>query len=133
MEERTKKIIDMCLQETSKNPVEIFYNIAQKDFVRIHGPEHHVLDGATLLTAFYNAGGKIDLPESLNELMQRGLQMPGAICGMWGVCGAVTSMGAALSIIDATGPLSADASWGNHMEFTSSALHSLAQTGGPRC
>lgn len=83
MEERAKKIIEACLNERSKNPVDIFYNIAQMEFVRIHGPEHHVLDGAAILTAFYNAGGNIDLQSSLHELMKRGLQMPGAICGMW--------------------------------------------------
>ena len=91
------------------------------------------MDGAALLTAFFNAGGKIDLQESLNELMKRGLQMPGATCGMWGVCGAVSSMGAALSIIDKTGPLSSDESWGKHMEFTASALYRLSQVGVPRC
>ncbi len=133
MEERAKKIIDACRQEKSKNPVDIFNGIAQMDFIRIHGPEHHVLDGAAVLIAFYNAGGNIDLYNSLNELIKRGLQMPGAICGMWGVCGAVSSMGAALSIIDGTGPLSQDESWGKHMGFTSKALHSLAQVGGPRC
>ena len=133
MEERVKKIIESCVQEKSKSPIDIFNNIAHKDFVRIHGPEHHVLDGAALLTAFYNAGGKIELQTSLNELMKRGLQMPGATCGMWGVCGAVSSMGAALSIIDGTGPLSSDSSWGKHMEFTSKALYSLSQVGGPRC
>lgn len=111
----------MCLQEKSKNPIEIFGNIARRDFVRIHGPEHHVLDGAALLTAFHNAGGKIDLLTSLNELMKRGLQMPGATCGMWGVCGAVSSMGAALSVIDGTGPLSTDSSWGKHMEFSTNS------------
>ena len=133
MEERAKKIINACLQEKSKNPVEIFNKIAKEDFIRIHGPEHHILDGAALLTAFYNAGGNIDLNNSLNEIVKRGLQMPGATCGMWGVCGAVSSMGAALSIIDGTGPLSTDASWGKHMEFTSAALSSLSYVGGPRC
>ncbi len=133
METKARKIIELCLQEKSKNPIDIFNKIAQMDFIRIHGPEHHVLDGAALLTAFYNSGGKLDLPASLRELMQRGLQMPGATCGMWGVCGAVSSMGAALSIIDGTGPLSTDASWGKHMEFTSKALCSLSQVGGPRC
>lgn len=133
MEERAKKIIEACLQEKSKNPIDIFYNIAHMDYVRIHGPEHHVLDGAALLTAYYNAGGIIELQTSLNELMKRGLQMPGATCGMWGVCGAVSSMGAALSIIDGTGPLSSDSSWGKHMAFTSKALRSLSQVGGPRC
>ena len=79
MEDKAKKIIEACLREKSKNPIEIFKNIAKSDFVRIHGPEHHVLDGAALLTAFYNASGKIDLQNSLQELMKRGLQMPGAI------------------------------------------------------
>lgn len=133
MEDRAKKIVEACLQEKSKNPIEIFVNIAKREFVRMHGPEHHILDGAALLTAFYNAGGKIELQKSLDELMKRGMQMPGATCGMWGVCGAVSSMGAALSIIDGTGPLSADASWGRHMEFTSNALMDLSKTGGPRC
>ena len=133
MEERANMIIEACLHEVSKSPIDIFNHIAHMDFVGIHGPEHHVLDGAALLTAFYNAGGEIDLQNSLQELMKRGLQMPGAICGMWGVCGAVSSMGAALSVIDGTSPLSTDSSWGKHMEFTSKALHSLSQVGGPRC
>ena len=133
MEERCRNILAMCLEEKSTNPIELFQKIANREFVRIHGPEHHILDGAALLTAFYNAGGMVDLPQSLEELMRRGLQMPGATCGQWGVCGAVSSMGAALSIIDGTGPLSADASWGKHMEFTSKALSSLSKVGGPRC
>ena len=98
----------------------------------MHGPEHHVLDGAALLTAYYNAGGNIDLQASLIELMNRALSMPGAMCGMWGVCGAVTSLGAALSIIENTGPLSKE-DWGTHMKVTSKALNRLAEIGGPRC
>lgn len=133
MEERGKLIIDFCMKEDGCNPIEIFEKIAKNEFVGIHGPEHHILDGASILTAYFNAGGKIDLQASLAELMRRGMQMPGAICGMWGVCGAVSSMGAALSIIDGNGPLSADDSWGKHMVFTSSALHKLAEIGGPRC
>lgn len=133
METRCEKIISRCLQENSKNPVEIFHRIAVEDYVRIHGPEHHILDGASILTAYHNAGGTIDLSKGLEELVKRGLQMPGAICGQWGVCGAVSSIGAALSIIDGTGPLSTDDTWGKHMKFTSKALNSLAKVGGPRC
>ncbi len=131
-EERCKKIVSACLQETSKNPIEIFRNIANQDFVRIHGPEHHILDGAALLTAFYNAGETNNLEKSLEEIIKRGSQMPGATCGLWGVCGAVSSIGAALSIIDGTGPLSEE-SWGCHMKYTSKALGALAEVGGPRC
>lgn len=133
IKDRALKIIESCLSETSRDPAEIFDHIASRDFIRMHGPEHHVLDGAALLTAFRNAGGRLDLPAALAELMKRGLTMPGAACGYWGVCGAVTSLGAALSIIDGTGPLSADGTWGEHMAFCAQALGKLAGVNGPRC
>lgn len=66
----------------------------------MHGPEHHILDGASLLVAYKNAGGNIDIENALEKLMSEGLRMPGAMCGLWGICGAITSIGAALSIID---------------------------------
>ena len=132
LEQRCQRMIEECMKISSIDPYEIFCAIAQKDFVNIHGPEHHVLDGACVLTAFHNAGGHIDLCAALQKLMQEGLRMPGAACGLWGVCGAVTSIGAALAIIDGTGPFSTE-DWGSHMEYTSAALARLAKTGGPRC
>ena len=132
MEQRGSQIIAGCMEMTGTNPYEIFHALARKDFVRMHGPEHHILDGACILTAFRNAGGNIDLPTALEKLVAEGLRMPGAACGLWGVCGAVTSIGAALAIIDGTGPLSGE-DWGSHMEYTSAALARLAKTGGPRC
>ena len=131
-EQRAELIIAECMKISSTNPYDIFRTIAQKDYVRIHGPEHHVLDGACILTAFHNAGGNIDLGAALQKLMYEGLRMPGAACGLWGVCGAVTSIGAALAVIDGTGPLSTE-DWGSHMEYTSAALARLARIGGPRC
>lgn len=43
MEERAKKIIEACLLEESKNPIDIFKHIAHMDCVRIHGTEQHYL------------------------------------------------------------------------------------------
>lgn len=133
LEERGQKIINACLDEKSASPYVVFRNVAHSDFVRMHGPEHHVLDGAAVLTAYRNAGGDVDLPAALAELMSRGLQMPGAMCGRWGVCGATASVGAALSILEGTGPLTNDDSWGSHMVYTSRALEALSRIGGPRC
>ncbi len=129
---RIRRIRKECLKSKETNPIKLFYQIACKDFVRIHGPEHHFLDGACLLTAFYNAGGEIDLSAGLKQIAKESQKMPGAMCGYWGVCGAVTSVGAALSVIDQTGPLSAS-DWGEHMQCTSNALSCLSKTGGPRC
>ena len=132
-EEKAKLIINDIISETGNNPVKIFKNIAGKNYVSIHGPEHHVLDGACILVAFKNAGGDIDLDKSLNQLLHEGLRMPGAMCGLWGVCGAISSIGAALAIIDGTGPLSEDGTWGEHMSFTSQAISELGKINGPRC
>ena len=52
MEDRAKNIIEACMKEKTINPLGIFNHIAQMEFIRMHGPEHHVLDGAALLTAF---------------------------------------------------------------------------------
>lgn len=133
IEEKAERIIQDIVLEKGNNPVKIFKSIASKEYVSIHGPEHHILDGASLLVAFRNAGGSIDIEEALFKLMAEGLRMPGAMCGLWGICGAITSMGAALAIIDGTGPLSSDGTWGSHMEFTANAVSELGKVNGPRC
>lgn len=133
LEDRGKMIIEECLKTSLADPVKIFISIANNDFIRMHGPEHHLLDGACILTAYYNAGGKLELRDDLERLINEGLRMPGATCGLWGVCGSVTSIGAALAIIDGTGPLTSDDTWGKHMEFTSCALKEMSAVGGPRC
>ena len=133
VEEKAKRIIEDVKLEEGCNPVRIFKNMAKKEYISIHGPEHHILDGACILTAFYNAGGNIKLDESLDKIVREGLRMPGAMCGLWGVCGAVASVGAALAIIDGTGPLTDDGTWGEHMKFTSEAISELGRINGPRC
>jgi len=134
MQERIKQIIEECLKiKDTTSPIAIFNKIASMDFIRIHGPEHHILDGAAFLTAYSNAGGNVDLQAGLERMAIEGEKMPGAICGLWGVCGSVASIGAALAFIDKTSPLSTDDSWGSHMEFTSKALKRMGEIGGPRC
>ena len=48
-------------------------------------------------------------------------------------CVAKIDIDAALAIIDGTGPLSTDGTWGNHMQFTSAAVGELGKINGPRC
>lgn len=72
-------IIDICLSETSKNPIEIIRRMMAQPFCHMHGPEHHVMVGSALLTAYKNAGGEIDLPEALLEMMNRGKAVPGGV------------------------------------------------------
>ena len=124
--------IGLCLQETSADPIAIIEKMMSLPFCHMHGPEHHVMVGAALLTAYRNAGGVLDLPKALAEMLRRGKQVPGGACGFWGACGAGVSTGIFLSI--ATGAtLLAEESWGLSNRMTSAALSSIGEYGGPRC
>ena len=124
--------LGVCLNETSKNPIEILQKLMHLPFCHMHGPEHHVLVGASLLTAFKNTGGEIDLQSALLEMQSRGRQVPGGICGLWGSCGAAISTGICVSILTGSSPLSEE-TWGWCNEMTSRVLAREAKIGGPRC
>ena len=74
--EKAELIIKDIKLENGTNPVHIFKKIARKEYISIHGPEHHILDGASLLVAYKNAGGNIDIDNALEKLMSEGLRMP---------------------------------------------------------
>ena len=101
-------------------------------FCHMHGPEHHVLVGATLLTAYQNAGGRLDLESALREMYSRGKAVPGGACGFWGACGAGISAGQFLAIATASTPL-AEEPWGLSNQMTALALDRIGKVGGPRC
>lgn len=125
-------IFGLCLSETSKDPVAIIRKMMDLPFCHMHGPEHHVMVGAALLTAYQNAGGKIDLEEALQEMYRRGKQVPGGVCGFWGACGAGISAGQFISIATGSTPL-AEEPWGLSNRMTAKSLESIGTVGGPRC
>ena len=132
MKEQMKDAYALCLSENSNNPIEILEKLMNLPTCRMHGPEHHVLVGAALLTAYRNAVGAIDLPPALEELHKRASAVPGAACGFWGACGACLSTGQFLSIVTESGPL-ATSQWGTCMNMTAKSLTAVAAVGGPRC
>ena len=125
-------IIALCLETASKNPVEILEKMMSLPFCHMHGPEHHVMVGAALLTAYKNAGGELELEKALLEMYKRGKQVPGGACGFWGACGAGISTGMYVSIVTRSTPLAREA-WGLSNRMTSAALAAIGNVGGPRC
>ncbi len=125
-------IIGICMQSKSRNPVEILESMMSLPFCHMHGPEHHVMVGAALLTAYRNAGGNIDLAKSLSEMYSRGQKVPGGACGFWGACGAGVSTGMFVSIATESTPL-AGTPWGLSNRMTGCALQAIGEHGGPRC
>ena len=125
-------IVGVCMAETSKNPIEIIRKMMAMPFCHMHGPEHHIMVGSALLTAYRNAGGEIDLKNALDLMQSRGRQVPGGVCGFWGSCGATISTGIFISIITGSTPLAKEP-WAMSNEMTSRALAAVARVGGPRC
>ncbi len=125
-------IISVCLAETSKNPVEILRKLMAMPFCHMHGPEHHIMVGSALLTAYKNAGGEINLEKSLLEMQSRGKQVPGGTCGFWGACGAGVSSGIFVSVATNSTPLK-NKEWGLSNLMTSDSLRAIGEIGGPRC
>lgn len=83
LEEKYARIREDALAAIGRDPVRIAHEIMRRDYVNMHGPEHHFLDGAAFLAAYRNAGGEIDLDKALDELAKRTVKMPGAMCGQW--------------------------------------------------
>ena len=125
-------IIGSCMDETSKNPIDIIEKMMAMPFCHMHGPEHHVMVGAALLTAYKNAGGDIDLHSALIEMMNRGKSVPGGACGFWGACGAGISSGMFISIISKSTPLENEPFALSH-KMTAKSLEQIGEIGGPRC
>ena len=125
-------IFGVCLAENSKNPIEILNKMMLLSFCHLHGPEHHIMVGAALLTSYKNAGGKIDLAKALKEMKNRGQNVPGGACGFWGACGAGISTGIFISIITGSTPLTLEP-FGFANKMTAKSLASIGAVGGPRC
>ncbi|MCQ2288812.1 MAG: DUF5714 domain-containing protein [Muribaculaceae bacterium] len=125
-------IVALCLHESSCNPIEIVEKMMSLPSCHMHGPEHHVMVGAALITAYHNAGGAVDLERALTEMVRRGKQVPGGACGNWGACGAAVSTGMYMSIVTGSTPLATRA-WSLSNLMTARALEQVASHGGPRC
>ena len=125
-------IYKLCLDTTSKNPIDILEKMMAMPFCHMHGPEHHVMVGAALLTAYRNSGGDVVLGDALVELMKRGKQVPGGACGFWGACGAGLSSGMFVSVISHSTPLTIEPFALSH-KMTATSLAKIAEVGGPRC
>lgn len=131
----TDSVISLCQKERSRNPIEVLERLMSQPWCHMHGPEHHVLVGAALLTAYNNClpdTSRLDLRELLPEVISRGQQVPGGACGYMGACGASISTGIFMSVVTRNTPFSTD-TWHLCNLCTSRALEQVALNGGPRC
>ncbi|HEX3014816.1 MAG TPA: DUF5714 domain-containing protein [Desulfobacteria bacterium] len=125
------KITQYCLASSSANPSAMLEELMADETMAMHGPEHHALVPAVLVTAYRNKTGNLG-EQAIIEAIQRGSKVPGGFCGIYGACGAGIGAGIAVSIITGSTPLKAEPrALSNRM--TGEALLAIAAQGGIRC
>lgn len=122
-----------CLASPSTDPVALATGLMRHPGVKLHGPEHHFLVPAALLTALANARGDAAAkPGLLAEARRRAGAVAGGFCGFQGACGAGVGVGIFASVATGATPLSREA-WGLANGATARALTVIGGLGGPRC
>jgi hypothetical protein len=95
---------DVLTKTTSSDPGQILEEVLQDSNLPMHGPEHHAIVPAVLVTAVKNAGYPV--PEgALEKAIERGSKVPGGWCGLYGDCGAGVGVGVAVSVLSGATPL----------------------------
>lgn len=122
-----------CLASTETDCIKLLNEIMDLPIIPIHGPVHHFVVPAVMLTCYNNLyGNKEQLKVQLNEAAKRAANVPGANCALCGICGAAIGIGQFASILTSNGPLSEE-TWKTVQIITASCGLEIAQHGGPRC
>ncbi len=121
------------IASASKDPLDMAITLMKSPGVKMHGPEHHFLVPAVLLSAFYNASGQPKEKEArIKKARQRAEHVLGGFCGFYGNCGAAVGTGIFVSVMTDATPLS-HGEWRQANLMTAQSLHAIAESGGPRC
>ena len=122
-----------CIISESNDPIRMAIALMKNARVAMHGPEHHFLVPAVLLSAHYNASGRPNEKASkIREAKLRSGDILGGFCGFHGNCGAAVGTGIFVSLVTGATPLS-KYEWKLANLMTAQSLKAIALRGGPRC
>ena len=129
-----KELIErVCRASDATDPVALATGLMRHPGLEMHGPEHHFLVPAALLTAWANARGTPgEKGRLLAEARRRSDTVVGGSCGFHGACGAGVGTGIFASLATGATPMARE-SWGLANGATARALGAIARLGGPRC
>jgi hypothetical protein len=100
-------IKQVCLNTRERDVLRLMQTIRSHPHFGLHGPEHHSLVPAVILTALRNSGDDISDDRILTAI-QRGQTIAGGACAFLGVCGAAIGVGIAFSILLQADPYKKD-------------------------
>lgn len=88
----------IALEAHYSDMISFLKKVRSHPLIPLHGPEHHSLVPAIILSVYKNRGGQITDQDILTGI-ERGGDIPGGSCAFWGSCGAAIGAGIAFSII----------------------------------
>ena len=106
--DKIEAVTGICLDSGCLDAVELAGILMADPAIRMHGPEHHFLVAAALLTAYSNSYCPELKYSFLKKAAQRTGRIPVAVCALYGTCGAMMGAGAAVSIMTRANPFAAD-------------------------
>jgi hypothetical protein len=125
-------IEETCCTSHATEPLALAELLMKHPAVKMHGPEHHFLVPAALITAYCAVCGEDEKTERLATARRRAEQVQGGICGFHGACGAAVGAGIACSVLTGATPLAREA-WRLANLMTAACLTAIGEAGGPRC
>ncbi len=126
-------IANFCTHSTATDPVKLATTLMKSPTVKMHGPEHHFLVPAVMLTTYYNhTDAPAEKISQLRKARKRAENVLGGFCGFYGACGAGIGAGIFVSVLTGATPLS-KRDWKLSHLITAESLGVIAEHGGPRC
>ena len=122
----------ICAGTRETDPGVIVNLVLKHPAMVMHGPAHHVLVAPAVLAALSNSGQRPLKPGRLASAIERTSDIPFAVCGTRGECGAAVSVGALVSMLTGASYLK-DRERALALQATAEALQAIADGGGPRC
>jgi hypothetical protein len=124
-------IRNICVHSKEVDAVTLMQTIRRHPHFRIHGPEHHSMVPAVILTVLRNSGYSIT-DKQITTAIERGQTISGGACAFLGACGAAIGVGIAASLALGASPYDGDKRQ-TVQQATQTVLGKIASFNAPRC
>lgn len=122
----------VCEGTRETNPCAIVNLMMKHPLIVMHSPQHHVLVAPAILAALSNTGQRPLKPGRISSAIKRTEDIPFAVCGTRGECGAAVGVGTLVSMLTGASYMKGHER-SLALQATAEALQAIADEGGPRC
>lgn len=129
--EALEVIEHICKTSKERDMLKLFKQIREHPSIPKHGPEHHAMVPAIIVTAYKNSGGKVN-ENALKIALSRGASVMGGACGFLGICGAASGVGIGFAIVLESSPVATKAR-STAQKVTHAVLGKIAEYEAARC